>query len=121
MFNRIAFEEWGLKSIPPIKSGPRRTDGNKGMGMQPDGAPNDKEKTGARQSGEKIVEVRYPAMFQGLNKEPVLQLLQRLGTERQSLHQKRMWWSMGAIPLTAPIGLLPMYERSHVASGCWRR
>lgn len=112
MFDRIPFEEWGLKSIPAIKSGARRTDEGTGVGGQSSGVRSDHEKARAKQNGEKLVEVKYPAMFQGLIKEPVLQLLHRLGTERQALHQKRMWWSIVGIPITAPVGLLPMYEHT---------
>ena len=54
------------------------------------------------------VEIHFPGLFQGLCKEGVFDNVKRLATERQGLHNKRMWYSIAAMPLTIPVGLLPM-------------
>jgi len=80
---RIPFEEWSLKSIPSRqKLAPGEVD--------------------------KKVEVSYPGLFQGLIKESVLDVLKRLSTDRQGLHKQRLIGSIVAMPLTIPVGLLPI-------------
>jgi len=80
---RIPFEEWSLKSIPSRqKLAPGEVD--------------------------KKVEVSYPGMFQGLQKESVLDILKRLSTDRQGLHKQRLIGSIIAMPFTIPVGLLPI-------------
>ena len=37
-----------------------------------------------------------------------MDMLRRMSAERQSLHKKRMWYSIAALPLTIPVGLLPI-------------
>lgn len=83
-FQRITYEEWGLKSIPPL-SARRKAEELKG-----------KEK----------VEVLFPAAI--IKKENVTAVLRTLATERQALHRRRMWWSVVGIPISLPIGLIPM-------------
>jgi hypothetical protein len=79
----IAYEEWGLKSIPPLSA-------------------TAKEKGSANQK----IEVAYPAAM--IQEEKIMGILRTLGTERQSLHRKRMWWSIAGMPITAPVALIPM-------------
>ncbi|KAH8592979.1 mitochondrial K+-H+ exchange-related-domain-containing protein [Bisporella sp. PMI_857] len=81
---RIPFEEWGLKSIPPLSN--RR-----------------KEDELARKEE---VEVSYPSTL--IPKERVLDVLKALGTERQALHRKRLIWSIVGMPLVAPFALVPV-------------
>jgi len=83
-FRRIPFEEWGLKSVPPL-SARRKQEEIK---------------------GENKTEVVYPASLISTHK--VEDLLQRLGTERESLHRKRMIWCLVGMPLTAPFVLVPV-------------
>ncbi|KAI9671648.1 MAG: hypothetical protein M1831_003176 [Alyxoria varia] len=85
MFRRIPFEEWGLKSIPPLR---KRKDGQLGEHA--------------------VVEVRYPGLYHGLCQESVMDMLRRMSAERKSLHTQRMWYSIAALPLTIPVGLLPI-------------
>lgn len=91
MFRRIPYEEWGLKSIPPLSRRVERVNASRKTATAP----------------EERVEVQFPGLYQGLCKETVPQTIRRL-TERQSLHQKRFWYSVLAMPLTIPVGLLPM-------------
>ena len=81
---RIPYEEWGLKSIPPL-SARRKAEDIEGKGT---------------------IEVLFPRNV--LNEQDIPTLLRRLGTERQSLHQKRAWWSIAAMPLTIPVAVLPV-------------
>jgi len=80
---RIPFEEWSLKSIPS------------------------RQKLAPGEVDQKV-EVSYPGMFQGLQKESVLDVLKRLSTDRQGLHKQRLIGSIVAMPLTIPVGLLPI-------------
>jgi hypothetical protein len=84
IFERIPFEEWGLKSVPPL-SARRRAD---------------------ELQGRERVEVVYPGNV--IEKGIVFDVLKKLATERQSLHRRRMWWSVVGMPFTLPFGLIPM-------------
>ena len=83
MFRRIPFEEWSLKSIPPLK----RKDVS---------------------AGPKRVEVHFPSLYQGLCKDSVDRTLKNIATERQGLHKGRMWGSAFAMPFMAPFALVPV-------------
>jgi hypothetical protein len=82
-FQRIPFEEWGLKSIPPLPS-QRRAEGA---------------------AGKKVEVVFPPTLIKPRSMEP---LLRKLSAERQSLHRKRMWWSIAGMPITIPAALVPV-------------
>lgn len=81
---RVSFEEWGLKSIPPL-SKRRKEDELLGKGK---------------------VEVQFPASL--IPEAKVFDVLRALGTERQSLHKTRMIYCFIGMPITAPIALLPV-------------
>jgi hypothetical protein len=81
---RIPYEEWGLKSVPPLSA--RR-----------------KEKD---LTGKEKVEVRFPSCL--IPEAEVLDVLRTLATARQSLHQKRMIYCFIGMPLTAPLAIIPM-------------
>ena len=84
LFQRIPFEEWGLKSIPPLSA--RRKD--------------------QELQGNNQVEVTFaPSLTKS---ESVLDTLRNLATERKALHTKWMWGSIAIMPLTIPFGLIPM-------------
>ena len=85
-FKRIPYEEWGLKSIPPLSS--RRKQ--------------------AIEGGTTKIEILFPGLF--LKERKVLDELKRLALERQALHRKRMIWSAIGAPLTLPFALVPMYD-----------
>lgn len=81
---RIPFEEWGLKSIPSLKS-QRRIDEN---------------------YGSKQIDVLYPGNSMRLEKIPTM--LRQIATDRQEIHKRKMWWSFAIAPLTAPFALVPV-------------
>ena len=80
VFRRIPYQEWGLKSIPPLNAKARED--------------------------RKTVEVVFPGTY--LKESKVGEVLKRLALERQPLHQKRMIWSLIGAPLTLPCALVPM-------------
>lgn len=80
---RIPFEEWGLKSIPPLSS--RRIA---------------EETTGPK------VEVSFPESLMARDK--VIDVLRLMGTERQGLHKQRLIWSFVGMPLVAPFAIVPV-------------
>ncbi|TVY23194.1 Uncharacterized protein LHYA1_G007764 [Lachnellula hyalina] len=93
---RIAYEEWGLKSIPALST--RRK------------AEELKEK------GKHIVEVSFPPSL--IPEETVTELLKKLGTERQGLHQRSLYWCFIGMPIAAPFGLVPIaYSHWKALSG----
>ncbi|KAK2820050.1 hypothetical protein FQN49_007769 [Arthroderma sp. PD_2] len=93
---RIPYEEWGLKSVPPLSS---------------------RRETEELQS-RKPVELLYPK--NAIQTSKVLGLLQQLATERQQLHRKRMWWSIVVAPLTAPFALVPVIPNIPFFFFCYR-
>ncbi|KAI5296374.1 hypothetical protein KEM52_003363 [Ascosphaera acerosa] len=52
------------------------------------------------------VSLLYPGNV--VRRGDVLPTLYRMATERQALHRRRVWGSLAASPLTAPIGLVPL-------------
>jgi hypothetical protein len=85
LMRRIPFEEWGLKSIPPLS---RRW------------------KESGLAAGGPVAEVVFPPGF--LAPQRVREVLERIATERQDLHRRRMIWSGLCAPLTLPFALVPM-------------
>ncbi|KAL9094233.1 MAG: hypothetical protein Q9165_003373 [Trypethelium subeluteriae] len=83
-FKRIPYEEWGLKSVPPLSS---------------------KWKEVIRKDNPKI-EVLFPGLF--LKEQEVPDMLKKLALERQALHRQRMIWSAIGAPLTLPFALVPI-------------
>lgn len=85
LFQRLPFEEWGLKSIPPLTAKRR-----------------DEELQGRIKS-----RVEYPESL--LKQEAVQEALQKYGgDERQSFHKKWFWLSVLGMPLSAPCALIPV-------------
>ncbi|EZF34051.1 hypothetical protein GTR04_5667 [Trichophyton interdigitale] len=93
---RIPYEEWGLKSVPPLSS---------------------RRETAERQA-RKPVELLYPK--NAIKSSKVMGLLHQLATERQQLHRKRMWWSIVVAPLTAPFALVPVIPNIPFFFFCYR-
>lgn len=85
---RISFEEWGLKSIPPLS----------------------KREEGEELASKGKVEVSFPSTL--IPEETVMEVLKKLGTERQSLHKSRMIYSFIGMPISAPFALVPMQVSS---------
>jgi hypothetical protein len=82
-FRRIPYEEWGLKSVPPLSSRRR-----------------DKEIHGAK------VDLCFPSSVIPPSKAEGI--LQTLATERQALHKKRLVWCIVGMPITIPFALVPI-------------
>lgn len=82
---RIPYEEWGLKSVPPLST-KRRDDELKGS---------DK------------VEVFYPQSL--VSPAKVTDMLHKLSTEREGLHRQRLIWCLIGMPISAPFALVPVY------------
>ena len=79
---RIPYEEWGLKTLPPLTSRRKKE--------------LEKEKVG----------ILFPGLY--LREERIPIILQSLATKRQAMHKKRMFWSIVAMPFTIPFALIPM-------------
>lgn len=84
VLRRIPFEEWGLKTVPSL------TEARKAAELE----------------GKEKVEVLFPGRY--LKEGGVPGILERLATERQNLHRKRMWWSIVGMPISAPFALVPV-------------
>lgn len=81
---RIPYEEWGLKSVPPLST-KRKDDELKGT---------DK------------VEVIYPKTLISASK--VTDVLNTLSTERAGLHRQKLIWCLIGMPISAPFALVPV-------------
>ncbi|OJD16411.1 hypothetical protein AJ78_03398 [Emergomyces pasteurianus Ep9510] len=84
VLQRIPYEEWGLKSVPPLST---------------------RRQTEELQTHTQVSLV-YPQNV--IQQSKVLDLLRQMAAARQSLHRRRMWWSIIIAPLTAPIALIPL-------------
>lgn len=85
LFQRLSYEEWGLKSVPPL-SAKRRAE----------------ELEGKRKST-----VQYPGSL--LKPEEVNNILQRYGSDaKQSYHSQWFWGTVIGMPFTAPVALIPV-------------
>lgn len=85
LLRRIPYEEWGLKSVPPLSQRRRQVELN----------------------GSEQVQVVYPKSLLAMDRVP--KVLQALATEREALHKRRLLWCFIGMPVTAPIALLPVY------------
>ncbi|KAJ6780850.1 hypothetical protein PWT90_00537 [Aphanocladium album] len=83
-FRRIPFQEWGLKSVPPL-SARRRAEELKGDGK---------------------VEIVFPESV--IPGDKVESVAQKLATERQALHRRQMMWCFVGMPITLPFALVPV-------------
>jgi len=81
---RIPYEEWGLKSVPPLST--RRRD--------------------EEMKGTSKVELVYPKAL--IPTDKVSGVLEKMGTEGEALHRRRLLWCFVGMPLTLPIALIPL-------------
>jgi len=81
---RIPYEEWGLKSVPTLSTRRREED----------------------VMGKETHHLIFPASVISPSEAP--QVLQKLATERESLHRSRMIWCFVGMPISAPFALVPM-------------
>lgn len=81
---RIPYEEWGLKSVPPLSQRRKQVE----------------------LKGTEKVEVVYPKSLIAMDRIP--KILHTLATEREALHKRRLIWCFVGMPITAPVALLPV-------------
>lgn len=85
LFQRISYEEWGLKSVPPLSE---------------------------RRKAEELERrtkssVEYPSSV--LDEDKVKEALRSYASrEKQSFHRKWMWGSVVGMPISAPVALVPV-------------
>lgn len=84
---RIPYEEWGLKSVPPLSERLKREETKEAAGMGK-------------------VEVVYPQSL--IPADRVHGVLKTLATEREALHKKRLIWCLVGMPISAPVALIPV-------------
>lgn len=94
LFNRIPFEEWGLKSIPPLSTRKLTT-------ASPDGTFN----TISSPSTDRVT-LHYPPSLLRTTQLPGL--LTHLATSRAALHRHHLIWSIIGMPIVAPFALVPV-------------
>ena len=85
LFQRLPYEEWGLKSIPPL-SVRRRSD---------------------EIEGKDEVHLEFPELL--IEPERVQDALKMYGSnKKQAFHSKWLWGSIIGMPISAPVALLPV-------------
>ncbi|OTA93687.1 hypothetical protein M434DRAFT_72717 [Hypoxylon sp. CO27-5] len=84
LLKRIPYEEWGLKSVPPLST--RRRE----------------EEILGKDKNHLI----YPESIIPTTK--AVSVLRTLGTERESLHKSRLIWCLIGMPISAPFALVPV-------------
>lgn len=84
LLNRIAYEEWGLKSIPPAT----------------------KKRLEEIDQGKHKFECLYPGAFMKSSRVP--EVLMKLATERQAFHKRSLWTSVAWMPITFPFTFVPV-------------
>lgn len=84
LLKRIPFEEWGLKSVPPLST--RRRE----------------EEVLGKDKNHLI----YPETVIPTTK--AVNVLRTLGTEREALHRTRLMWCFIGMPISAPFALVPV-------------
>ncbi|KAH8681486.1 mitochondrial K+-H+ exchange-related-domain-containing protein [Xylariales sp. PMI_506] len=84
LFRRIPYEEWGLKSVPPLSTRRRENE------LQ----------------GKDKVQLVYPEIAIPTTK--AMGVLSTLATERDGLHRKKLVWCLIGMPITAPFALVPV-------------
>lgn len=87
-FRRIPYQEWGLKSVPPLSAKRRR------------------QELAAAEGERNRVELVFPESV--IPKSEAEGVLQRLGSERDALHRQRLIWCIVGMPITAPIAIIPV-------------
>ena len=82
---RIPYEEWGLKSVPPLSA----------------------RKEEAEMTGSSKVELVFPQRIIPVTRAEGV--LRALGTEREAMHRKTLIWCCAGMPLTAPFAIIPLW------------
>lgn len=82
---KIPYEEWGLKSVPPLSA---------------------RRRSRELRRGEVPVEVVFPSTV--IREGHVSEVLRKLGTEREALHKSRIMYCFVGMPITLPLVLIPV-------------
>lgn len=84
LLRRIPYEEWGLKSVPPLSTRRR-----------------EEEILGKDKNYLIFPQTLIPTT-------KAMSVLWTLGTERESLHKSRLMWCFIGMPISAPFALVPV-------------
>lgn len=85
LFERLPYQEWGLKSVPPLSERRRAEE----------------------LEGKEEVLVQYPGTIH--TPESILGVLREYGgKDRQAVHTKWLWGSIIGMPISAPVALIPV-------------
>ncbi len=86
LFHKLPYEEWGLKSIPPLTARWKSD----------------------QLSGREAVRVEFPESL--IKPAAVIESLRYFGgKEKYAFHSKWMWGSIIGMPISAPFALIPMW------------
>lgn len=116
LLKRLPYQEYGLKSIPPLNRAAKEKWDEKmkelaGPQAQSMNAP-DRQKSAEATLGKDLrsqtpVSVEFPAAMMEDNQ--VWHELKRLGSEEtQGFHRRRLLWCLVGMPVSAPFALIPM-------------
>jgi Mitochondrial K+-H+ exchange-related len=101
LLRRIPYEEWALKSFPPLTTR-RKEEYGRWATLSKSGTS-----VNSRSGTEKKVKLIYPRAL-GLKGQP-LEVAAEFARSRQDLHWRRMVGSIIGAPLTLPFALVPVY------------
>lgn len=93
---RVPYEEWGLKSVPPLS----------------------KSRKEGELKGVEKVQVVYPKSLLAVDKIP--KILETLATEREALHKRRLLWCSVGMPVSIPFALVPVVPNIPFFYLCYR-
>ncbi|KAG5999154.1 hypothetical protein E4U54_002023, partial [Claviceps lovelessii] len=99
VFRRIPYEEWGLKSVPPLSSSPRRRRQRSGESEA------NMQGRGEQEEQEEHVELVFPRSV--MSEAQAEEVVRRMGSERDGLHRRRLMWCVVGMPITVPFAVVP--------------
>ncbi|KAK3398820.1 mitochondrial K+-H+ exchange-related-domain-containing protein [Sordaria brevicollis] len=127
LLRKLPYEEWALKSVPPLtKARQKQLEMLVAEQAQKEGGFVDADSKEAEKGGKRgklepeqdKVEVVYPAGL--ITKDRVPRILHKLATEREGHHKKWFWYCLAGMPVTLPIGILPLVPNLPFFYLCYR-
>ncbi|KAK3954043.1 mitochondrial K+-H+ exchange-related-domain-containing protein [Pseudoneurospora amorphoporcata] len=124
LLRKLPYEEWALKSVPPLtKARQRQLEALVQEQAQEQGGfkmESEEAEKGGKRGKVDIgkVEVVYPAGL--ITEERVPRILHKLATEREGHHKKWFWYCLVGMPVTLPIGILPLVPNLPFFYLCYR-
>jgi hypothetical protein len=103
LLRRIPYEEWSLKSLPPLNK--KRTEDYEAIAK---GVGEDVQSLREKRTVKVLFPQRDAANATGLEEGNILKEIKSLAEGRTELHRRRMIYSLIAAPLTLPFALIPM-------------